>query len=108
MRHIYYARDVAAAAYDVNAASVNITTDAWTVIVASLPEACTAVKFINSSATPFYIAKGAEGAEVALPVIVGTGSSDVLPLNLPKGTRLTVKSIDANITSGFYSLNFFK
>lgn len=89
-----------------------ITTAAWLQILATLGKACTAVEIFNPSGSTIMISKGLAGQEIALDNLIPYhilpgGSTILLPINLKSTDRISVKAIDANATSGLFTLNFF-
>lgn len=90
--------------------STNITTAAWVQLVASLPKACSSVEIFNPSGATLIVSTGAASAEDASIVpytIVPGGSSILLPLEIAKGSRVSLKSIDQTANSGLFVMNFF-
>jgi hypothetical protein len=87
-----------------------IDTGAWTQLLASLPRACCAVEISNNSGSTIQISTGAAGQEAAnaIPYTVLPGGSPILlPIEIMKGARISAKAVDADATSGYFTMNFF-
>lgn len=88
----------------------NITTAAWKTLVtaAANTRACSQLEVFNPSGSSVQIAVGSAGNEVAYPMtILPGGTPGPVTFEIPSGQRVSVKAIDANITSGLFVLNFY-
>lgn len=86
--------------------STNITTSAYVQLSASLANTVEAIQYYNGSTSTLVLAVGSAGNEVD-KVLVGPGLSVVIPTEgiWPKGTRMSVKAIDATASSGVLAIN---
>lgn len=88
----------------------NITTAAWTQLLASLPKACSAIEVSNNSGSTIQLSTGQPGFEGAsiLPYTVLPGGSPILlPFEIAHGLPISAKAVDQNSVTGFFTLNFF-
>lgn len=95
-----------------NMANTPITQAAWVQILASLPQACTAVEIFNGSPASMKFSHGAIGSESAagslIPyTILPGGSSILLPVNIPVLSPISVEAIDQTAATGYLTMNFF-
>lgn len=89
-------------------ASQNVTTSAWTVVSSALTRSASAVQFFNGSGSLLQIAVGATGSEVLIPWTIPPGGSDlVLDIPFSHGQQIQLKAIDFLADSGYFSANFF-
>lgn len=79
--------------------SNNVTTAAYTQLVASLSGATKAIQIFDSSGRALVLATGAAASEVDQIYIEPGGTGPVL-IAIPAGTRISVKAVDANATQG--------
>lgn len=90
--------------------ATNVTTSAWVEISSSCPSPCSALEIFNGGGSILKLSTGVSGQEDAheLPYYILPGGSDeVLPFELGKSKRLSVKAVDLNSTSGSLVLNLF-
>lgn len=95
-----------------NCAVTNITTSGWVTLLAKIPVSCSGVEIFNPSGAKLQLSIGAAGhetdaANLLTYTVLPGGSTGVLPMNLPNGTRLSVQALDQNITTDYLVLNFF-
>lgn len=84
----------------INYSSTNVTTSAYTQITASTSGAINRLYIADTSGSALIIAVGGAGSEND-QLYVGPGGSDApYELNVPSGSRLSIKALDANATSG--------
>ena len=83
----------------------NITTAAYTQLVASTTSATNALDIFDSSGQAMILATGAAGAETVVAYIP-PGGEQVL-VAIPAGTRVAYKALTANATSGYLLINFW-
>lgn len=88
-------------------ATTNVTTSAYVTLVASTPIPVSHILVADNSGHILKIAAGSTGFEVDLFSCPLSGSI-VIPIapTLPAGTRLSIKAIDANATTGFNVVSF--
>lgn len=94
--------------YQTNHATTNRTTAAWGTIVTSLSRDVNYVDVYNSSTSgTLILGLGAVGAEYnALYIPASTARQ--LPLHIPKGKRVALKSLNATVSTGELILNFIE
>lgn len=86
--------------------STNITTSAYTQLIASSTSATNVVDIFDSSGQAMILATGASGSEVALAYIPPGGAT--VRIQIPAGTRIAYKALTANATSGYLLMNLYK
>lgn len=86
--------------YRNNDSSVNITTSAYVQVVASTAGAINRLYVFDSSGSALIVATGAAASEVDKLYIPPGGSGVPYEINIPAGTRVAVKALDVNATSG--------
>lgn len=80
--------------------SVNLTTTAYVQVAASTSGAISRLYIADTSGSAIILATGGAGSEVD-QLYIGPGGSDApYELNIPAGTRVAVKALDVNATSG--------
>lgn len=87
-----------------------VNVGSWKEITSSLSGPCSAIEIFDSSGSALYVSTGSAGNEAAnkIPfIIIPSGSAILLPIELKKGTRISVSPIDTNATSGQIIMNFF-
>lgn len=93
-----------------NAGSTPITTGAWVEIEDSLAAPASAVEIFNATGRVLRVSTGAAGledsSEAAYTIIPG-GSEILVPSEWRRLSRLSMKAVDANATTGYIILNFF-
>jgi hypothetical protein len=87
--------------------SVNVTTAAYTQLVASTADTVNELFIFDSSGQTLFLAVGGAGSEVNKAYIV-PGGNGILDLNIPSGSRVSVKAVSANATAGELSITFLK
>lgn len=80
--------------------SVNVTTGAYVTLVASTSAATTRLRIFDSSGSALKLATGAAASEVDILYIPPGGMDAPIEVNIPTGTRLSLKAADSNATSG--------
>ena len=91
-------------------AATNVTTAAWVQISSSCPSPCSALEIFNGGGSILKISTGTAGNEDAseLPYYILPGGSElVLPFELNKSKRISVKAVDLSSTAGSLVLNLF-
>jgi hypothetical protein len=83
--------------------SANVTTAAYTQVLASTAAAIKRLQIFDSSGQTMKLATGAGGAEVDI-LYIPPGGIDI-DYEIPAGTRLALKAISANATSGEIDIN---
>ena len=86
--------------------STNITTSAYTQLVASTTLATTQLRIFDSSGQAMILATGASGSEVIQAYIPPGG--DNFPLTIPAGTRVAYKALTGTANSGYLIINFLE
>jgi hypothetical protein len=88
-------------------AGTNVATNAFVQVItaANMAKACSAIHYNNAGTQPLILATGGSGSEVASGVIIPVGTG-ILPVNIAKATRLSVKALVATVTTGSLTLNF--
>jgi hypothetical protein len=87
--------------------STNVTTGAWVQLLASV--GATAIKEIeifDSSGETLELGIGASGSEVVQSYIIPGGNGRI-PLQIPAGTRLSIKAVSATANSGEIVVNLY-
>lgn len=78
----------------------------------TLSQACSAVVVANTGANPMKLAIGAPGVEVENGIVIPAGgTSQILPCEIPKNTRVSVKNAASTLTTqstGIVSVMFFQ
>ncbi len=91
-----------------NAASVNIATNAWATLAAAVGFTCTSMEIFNATGSILRLAIGSAGNEVEQPyTILPGGSSIVVPLEVARGLRISVRALDLATSVGYVILNLF-
>jgi hypothetical protein len=85
----------------------NVTTAAYTQLIASTTNTINYLYIFDSSGQTLYIATGGAGSEVNQAYIV-PGGNGILNLSIASGTRVSVKAVSANATAGELNITFLK
>lgn len=88
-------------------ASTNVTTGAYVTLVASTPVSVSSVQMCDTSTKLLKVASGAVSSEKDLFTVQISGCV-IIPYFIQAGTRLSIKAIDANATTGYNTLSFLK
>jgi hypothetical protein len=112
MRGVLVRNPVGKTLYQVDAATVgtHILDSAWKEIEDSLPAACDAMEILNTTGGLMKMAVGAAGLEIEFPFyIMPSVEPHIIPVNLSKGDRITVKAVEStDITdTGDLAINWF-
>lgn len=83
-----------------------VTTAAYVQLVASTGDQIRKVQIFDSSGETMILATGAGGAEVDLMYIFPGGIETLV--DIPAGTRLSIKAKTANATAGYFAMNAWK
>ena len=86
--------------YTNNYASVNLTTSAYVQVTASTTGDINRLYIADTSGSAIILATGAAGSEVDRLYIGPGGNEAPYELNIPSGTRVAIKALDVNATSG--------
>lgn len=89
-----------------NNASVNITTAAYVTLVASTAIALTAIQVLDTGGRFFVVATGAAASEVDFAYIQ-PGGSDFIYIQIPAGTRISIRAVDGNAIAGYTGINLY-
>lgn len=88
--------------------SSTITTSAFTELVSSTSKASSALIASNTTASFLILARGVSGSEVSTGLIIPPREVGVLiPVNIKKGERLSLKALLSNAT-GTTGVTFFQ
>ena len=87
-----------------HAYSTNVTTLAYTQLVAATTLVATKMQIFDSSGQTLYLGFGAAGAEVDQLMIVPGGLD--IEYTVPASTRISIKAISADATAGEIVINF--
>lgn len=100
------AKTVAETAYN-DYASTNVTTGAWVELVAATSADITEIEIFDSSGRLLELGVGAAAAETR-KILVIPGGNGLIPIDIPSGTRLSLRAVDANATAGFIACNLWE
>ena len=81
-------------------ASTPVTTDAWVQLIASTAATIHQFALFDSCGETLQLGTGAAASETRVAIIPPGGLDNMFPLTIPAGTRLSVKAISANCTTG--------
>lgn len=86
-----------------------VATNAYTDIAASFPAPCSAISVGYTGKAILILAKGAAGLEVDLPLYLTPGMNHemLIPLNLAKLIRFSMKALDQAVSSGELVINLY-
>lgn len=85
--------------------AVNVTTAAYTQLIAATSAAIRKMQIFDSSGQTLVIATGAAASEVNKLYVIPGGNGQI-EVQIPAGTRISVKAISANATTGELTINF--
>lgn len=90
--------------------STNVTSSAYVTLLtkANSSNPCSAIQFHNSGAQPLKVATGDAGSEVDTGVVIPLGVSILIPIEVKKSTRLSLKSMGGTQSSGIVTASFFQ
>ncbi len=83
-----------------------VTTADYVEIVASCGAVIKEIEVYNGTASAFQLAFGAAASEVD-QVILFPGGNGRIPVSIPAATRVSLKAINANASSGLAFINFY-
>lgn len=83
-----------------------VTTGAYVQLVAATALETAEIEIFDSSGQALYLAVGAPGSEVDQMIIFPGGNGRVT-LEIPAGSRVSVKAITATANAGFIAINFY-
>lgn len=81
-------------------ASVNVTTGAWVQLIASTAAEISGITLFDSCGQTLELGTGAAASETRKLIIPPGGIDGVVPITIPAGTRVAVRAVSANCTSG--------
>lgn len=96
--------------FALNTGVTNVTTAAWVEVISATTKPLSFMDVFNQTTKILRIAIGGSGSEVELPVYIYPGiSSQVIPFDsmIPKGSRISVRALDATANSGYLLLNAY-
>ena len=82
----------------------NVTMAAWSEIIASTSDIITDWSVFDSSGEVLELGVGAIGLEARF-ALVQPGGGDPFKHQLPAGSRITIRAITDNVTSGYLAVN---
>jgi hypothetical protein len=87
-----------------------ITQAGWTQLVASTLKAGCAIEISNNSGATIQLSLGSAGQEstaiIPYTVLPG-GSAILLPMEIPRLSRISAKAVDQPANTGFFTINLF-
>jgi hypothetical protein len=89
-----------------NTASTNVGTAAWVEFVAALTKGVTAIHYTNGSTGVIRLGVGGSGSEVDTGIYIAPGVSQIIPIELGSGQRLSLRSVSGTISSGIVTAIF--
>lgn len=87
-------------------ASTNVTTSAYVQLDSAINEHVSMLEIYDSSGQSLVLALGPASGEVDMLYVVPGGNGKI-PVQISKGTRLSIKAVSANATSGELLINCF-
>ncbi len=94
----------------VDLAATNVTTSAWLEIVSAMDAPVSAISIFNGSGSVLKISLGAAGDEAnqEIKYYIVPGSNDfLLPIQIAKNKRISLKSADVTADVGSFVINCF-
>ncbi len=85
--------------------STNVTSSAYVELVAATPFPVSRIQVSDTSTKLLKIATGAASSEVDIVTCPISGSV-LIPYQIPAGTRLSIKAIDATASTGYNVVTF--
>jgi hypothetical protein len=86
--------------------SVNVTTGAWTELVASTSAAIIEIEIFDSSGSTLELGTGAAAAEARL-LLVTPGGNGRVPVAIAAGTRVSIRAVSGTASAGEICLNCY-
>lgn len=86
--------------------STNVTTSAYTQLVASLGNTVNAVEIFDSSGQTLWLATGAAGSETN-QIYIYPGGNGFIPFSIPVSTRVSIKAVSATANAGEITVVFY-
>lgn len=90
--------------------STSVTSGAYVELqsAANMTSPCSAIIVSNGGAQPLTLATGAAGSEVDLGVVIPptSGLCVIIPCNLKKSTRMSLKSLGGTQSSGVVTIGY--
>jgi len=87
--------------------STNVTTAAWVQLVSAMPQSASEIEVFDSSGQTLKIGFGASGSEVTQFQIIPGGNGKV-PIRVPSGARVSIRSISGTASTGELDINFYQ
>ena len=82
----------------------NVTTGAWTQLIASLASAVNGIMLFDSSGQTLELGVGAPASEARVLLIPPGGLNGFIPLRIASGARVSVRAVSADATEGELNL----
>jgi len=86
----------------------DVDASAYNEVDASTDFTAAAVLVANGTDVPVKIATGAASSEVDLPMYIPNGEALVVNLPIPKGSRLSVRALGADASSGYVTITLLQ
>lgn len=86
--------------------SVNVTTAAYVELIASTGSEINQLEIFDSSGETLKLALGAAASEVDL-LLVTPGGNGIIPVNIPAGTRVSIRAVSATASVGEIDINCY-
>jgi len=86
--------------------SVNVTTGAYVELIASTGSEINQLEIFDSSGETLKLALGAAASEVDL-LLVTPGGNGIIPVNIPAGTRVSIRAVSATASVGEIDINCY-
>lgn len=87
--------------------STNVTTGAWVQLIASTPADLNGITLFDSCGNTLELGTGAAASETRVLIIPPGGIDGFIPLRIPSGTRVSVRAVSANCTTGELNITAF-
>lgn len=88
--------------------STNVTSAAWVTFIASVSKAASGILLHNPGSQPIKIGIGAAAAETELGIVIPIGVSILIPVEIAKGARVSLRSMGATQSSGIITASLFQ
>lgn len=88
-------------------ATTNVTTSAYVQLVAATPITVSRLQVCDTSGKILKISSGAASSELDLFTVSVSGCV-IVPYYIIAGTRLSIKAVDANATTGYNTVSFLQ
>ncbi len=86
----------------------DIDASAYNQITASTTKSTSGLLVRNSTDVPVKLATGAAASEVDIPQYIGPGETALVRKNIPAGTRLACRALNADAASGYLTVTLLQ